>query len=146
MKWLNSEKHKSSPADVFVSFLALVVPWYCRDVRLDESESNISIAMPISSSEALGLEIAERVTSVCSVLGAAFIISTFLLDRKFRKPINRLVFFAAWGNLFANVATLISRDGIKFGSMSPTCQFQAFLIHWYLSLLNYLAGGRPALL
>jgi hypothetical protein len=77
-----------------------------------------------------GIEIAERVSSVFSVLGAILIITTFLYDNRFRKPVNRLVFYASWGNLFANVATLISREGIKRGIEGPLCQFQGFLIQW----------------
>lgn len=84
----------------------------------------------ITPSQARTLEVIEKVTSVLSVVGAAFIIGTFLLDSRFRKPINRLVFYAAWGNLFANVGTLISRSGIDLGVTSPLCQFQAFLIQW----------------
>jgi hypothetical protein len=87
--------------------------------------------MPLSPSQLRGIEVAEKVTSIFSVVGTTFIIVTFLCDSKFRKPINRLVFYATWGNLFANVATLISRSGIKLGVTSPLCQFQAFLIHWY---------------
>ncbi|KAH0848865.1 hypothetical protein AYO21_09565 [Fonsecaea monophora] len=88
--------------------------------------------MAITASQDHALVATERVTSVFSVFGAAFIIATFLSDSKFRKPINRLVFYAAWGNLFANVATLIARSGIKLGVTSPLCQFQGFLIHWFL--------------
>ena len=84
-------------------------------------------------SEKYAIETAERVASVFSVVGACFIITTFLSDSNFRKPINRLVFFAAWGNLFANVATLIARSGIKSGITTPLCQFQALLIHWYVT-------------
>ena len=83
------------------------------------------------SSQYEAIETAERVTSVFSVVGAFFIITTFLCDSKFRKPINRLVFYAAWGNLFANVATLIARSGIAAGVTTPLCQFQGLLIHWY---------------
>ena len=88
--------------------------------------------MPMSESQANAVSIAERVASVFSVLGAFFIIGTFTFDRRFRKPINRLVFYASWGNLFANVATLISRSGIRLGVDAPLCQFQAFLIQWYI--------------
>ncbi|OCT48118.1 putative cAMP receptor-like protein [Cladophialophora carrionii] len=88
--------------------------------------------MTIAASQHHAIETAERVTSVFSVVGACFIITTFLSDSKFRKPINRLVFYAAWGNLFANVATLIARSGIAAGVTTPLCQFQGFLIHWFL--------------
>lgn len=83
----------------------------------------------------VAIETAERVSSVFSVLGAILIITTFLYDNRLRKPINRLVFYASWGNLFANVATLISREGIKRGVDAPLCQFQGFLIQWLVLLL-----------
>jgi hypothetical protein len=91
--------------------------------------------MTLEASQHRAIEIAERVTSVLSVVGAGFIITTFLCDSKFRKPINRLVFYAAWGNLFANVGTLISRSGIELGVRTPLCQFQALLIQWCVPLL-----------
>ncbi|KAI1613330.1 hypothetical protein EDD36DRAFT_465460 [Exophiala viscosa] len=75
--------------------------------------------MSFSSSENRAFDLAEKITSVISVVGAAFIIVTFLFDDRFRKAINRLVFYACWGNLFANVATLISRSGINLGVNSP---------------------------
>ncbi len=87
--------------------------------------------MPMESSQHHAIVTAERVASVLSVVGACFIITTFLSDSKFRKPINRLVFYAAWGNLFANVGTLIARSGIELGVRTPLCQFQGLLIHWY---------------
>lgn len=74
--------------------------------------------------------ITERVSSIFSLVGAAFVIVTFVLNEKFRKPINRLVFFATFGNILTNVATLISTNGIEAGSATPLCQFQAFLIQW----------------
>jgi len=97
------------------------VSWSC---------SSSVFTMSLTESQASAVETAEKVSSVLSVVGAAFIISTFLLDTNFRKPINRLVFYAAWGNLFANVATLISRSGIRLGVTSSLCQFQGFLIQW----------------
>jgi hypothetical protein len=78
------------------------------------------------------IEITERLCSVFSLVGAAFIITTFLFDKSFHKPINRLVFYAAWGNIMANVATMISVSGIYLGVNGPLCQFQAFLIQWFV--------------
>jgi hypothetical protein len=52
----------------------------------------------------------------------------------FRKPINRLVFFASFGNLMANIATLISTSAIPRNpgeAPSALCQFQGILIQWY---------------
>ena len=77
------------------------------------------------------VEITEKVCSVFSLLGTSFIITTFLSDKSFHKPINRLVFFAAWGNIMSNIATLISTAGIRLGPDYSLCQFQAFLIQWY---------------
>jgi hypothetical protein len=78
------------------------------------------------------IAITERLCSGFSLLGAAFIIATFLFDKSFHKPINRLVFYAAWGNIMANIATLISVSGINLGVSGPVCQFQAFLIQWFV--------------
>ena len=89
--------------------------------------------MTFSDNQTRAIEITERVGSVLSFLGAAFIITTFLSHKAFHKPINRLVFFAAWGNIMSNVATVISTSGIHLGGNSSLCQFQAFLIQWYIS-------------
>ncbi|KAJ4414235.1 hypothetical protein N0V85_003230 [Neurospora sp. IMI 360204] len=73
----------------------------------------------------------ERICSVFSLLGCIFIISTFCLSERFQKPINRLCFFATFGNLATNVATLMGRDFV----LSPHgagCQFQAFLIQMFM--------------
>jgi hypothetical protein len=88
--------------------------------------------MSFSEHQIRAIEIAERVGSVLSLLGAAFIITTFLSHNAFHKPINRLVFFAAWGNIMSNVGTLMSTSGINLGVNSSLCQFQAFLIQWYV--------------
>lgn len=69
----------------------------------------------------------ERICSVPSVIGCVFIITTFCLSERFQKPINRLAFFATFGNLATNVATLMGRDYV----LNPTgagCQMQGFLI------------------
>jgi hypothetical protein len=87
--------------------------------------------MAFSDGQMHAVRVTEKVCSVFSLLGAAFIITTFLSDKSFHKPINRLVFFAAWGNIMANVATLISTYGIRLGPNGSLCQFQAFLIQWY---------------
>lgn len=69
----------------------------------------------------------ERACSVFSLLGCIFIITTFSLSESFRKPITRLVFFASFGNLMTNVATIMARSYVGVPS-SPACQFQGFLI------------------
>lgn len=86
--------------------------------------------MALTENQSRILEIMERVSSVLSLLGTSFIILTFLTSRMFRKPINRLVFYASFANTFTNVSTLIARDGIKAGPNSALCQMQGFLIQW----------------
>ena len=48
--------------------------------------------------------------------------------------INRLVFYATWGNILANVATLISTSGIPTDgqALNALCEFQGVLIQWFL--------------
>ncbi|KAL8364659.1 hypothetical protein RB595_003779 [Gaeumannomyces hyphopodioides] len=75
--------------------------------------------------------IIERVCSVFSLLGCVFIIATFCARRSFHKPINRLVFYASFGNMMSNVGTLMARTYVG-DSTSPGCQFQAFLIQMFL--------------
>lgn len=89
--------------------------------------------MGLTEKQIYAIEITERLGSVLSLVGTAFIIGTFLYDKAFHKPINRLVFYASWGNIMANVGTLISRSGIVLGLDKPLCQFQAFLIQMYAS-------------
>lgn len=125
-----ADKSESSPRQS-CRHLAIVAP-SARSACLSRgSHRQLATIMSMQASQHHAIVIAEQVASVFSVIGAFFIISTFLYDSKFRKPINRLVFYAAWGNLFANVGTLISRSGIELGVRTPLCQFQGLLIHWY---------------
>ncbi|KAI1414284.1 family A G protein-coupled receptor-like protein [Hypoxylon sp. FL1857] len=77
------------------------------------------------------ITIIERVGSVFSLLGCLFVILTFTFSKAFHKPINRLVFYASFGNMMTNVGTLMSRSYVtqidSFG-----CQFQGFLIQMFL--------------
>ncbi|KAI1799824.1 family A G protein-coupled receptor-like protein [Daldinia bambusicola] len=77
------------------------------------------------------ISIIERVGSVFSLTGSLFVILTFLFSKAFHKPINRLVFYASFGNMMSNVGTLMSRrfvtDIDSFG-----CQYQGFLIQMFL--------------
>ena len=76
----------------------------------------------------------ERVCSTLSLLGCLFIAITFIGSKAFHKPINRLVFFASMGNVFTNVATIISRSALTDVN-GGLCQFQAFLIQMSVSPL-----------
>lgn len=75
------------------------------------------------------LSIIERIGSILSLTGTIFIVVTFLSSTSFHKPINRLVFYAAIGNMASTIATLISRSALADGHFNSTlCQAQAFLI------------------
>lgn len=78
-----------------------------------------------------GVTILERVCSGFSLFGSMVVIATFCFSKAFHKPINRLVFYATFGNLMTNVATLMARSFIE-DQHSPGCQFQAFLIQMFM--------------
>jgi hypothetical protein len=101
--------------------------------------------MSLTSSQTRAIEITERVTSTFSLLGVSIIITTFLCDNGFRKPINRLVFYAAWGNILSNIATIISVTGVTAGQSSPLCQFQSFFIQWFVPASLLLSSSRTEL-
>lgn len=82
----------------------------------------------LTASQLKSLELTERIASAFSLVGTSFILFTFVYSPAFRKPINRIIFYASWGNTLCNVATLMSQSGIRAGPNSHLCQFQAFLI------------------
>ncbi|KAI2643305.1 G-protein coupled receptor [Xylaria nigripes] len=77
------------------------------------------------------IAIVERIGSIFSLFGCLFIIVTFLCFASFRNPINRLVFYASFGNLLVNVGTLIAGT-YRHRPDSVGCQLQAFLIQQFL--------------
>ena len=82
----------------------------------------------LTDNELRSLETVERVASCFSLIGAIFIFLTFVASSNFRRPVNRLIFNASWGNTLGNIATLVSLSGPRSGQASHLCQFQAFLI------------------
>ncbi|KAE8358074.1 hypothetical protein BDV27DRAFT_169784 [Aspergillus caelatus] len=88
--------------------------------------------MALSDTQLLAIQATERTCSVLSLLGTTFIIVTFFCFPSFHKPINRLAFYASWGNIISNVATLVSTSGISQGVGSPLCQFQGLLLQWFM--------------
>lgn len=86
------------------------------------------MAVEATPSQVNAMAVTERVTSVFSLIGILFILSTYLMGRGFDKPINRLIFFASWSNLGMNAATLIAEKGVLAGTDSTLCQFQAWAI------------------
>ncbi|KAJ4357327.1 uncharacterized protein N0V89_001902 [Didymosphaeria variabile] len=90
--------------------------------------------MVLTAREMLAIQVSERTMSVLSILGSLFIISTFLRWHYFRKPINRLVFYASFGNMLSNIATLISISALPNQSApyEALCEFQGILIQWFM--------------
>ena len=78
------------------------------------------------------LEITVRAASCLSLVGTTFILFTFVYSPTFRKPVNRLIFYASIGNTLCNIATLMAQEPVRAGPDSPICQFQGFLIQWFL--------------
>jgi hypothetical protein len=85
----------------------------------------------LSGSQIDVVSVLERATSVFSLLGSMVVITTFTFSRAFHKPINRLVFYASFGNLMTNVATLMGRSFVDNIDQAG-CQFQAFLIQMFM--------------
>jgi len=86
----------------------------------------------LTASQMETLMIVERVSTVPSLIGIVFITYTYWLCKEFDKPINRLVYFASFGNLGMNIATLISMNGPLSGQKAALCQLQAFLVQQYI--------------
>ncbi|WAO93525.1 G-PROTEIN-RECEP-F2-4 domain-containing protein [Fusarium falciforme] len=84
------------------------------------------------------LYVLERVCSIPALLGSLFVISTFCTIPGFRKPINRLIFYASFGNIMSNVGLLLA-DSFLHAPTSAGCQFQALLFQWFLPADAYWA-------
>lgn len=110
----------------FASRRRLAVPVSRSLVYLVESREKM--VSHLTPNQLRSLETVERVASCFSLVGTVFIFVTFLSSSNFRKPINRLIFAASWGNTVCNIATLLSQSGIRAGQGSHLCQFQGFLI------------------
>jgi hypothetical protein len=112
------------------AFLSLIV----RDAVAEPMATATATASPhaFTMEEMQVVEIVERTMSPISILGSLFVIISFLTCPSLnQKSVNRLIFYASWGNLITNVATLISISGLRAGVRSGLCQAQGFLIQWY---------------
>ncbi|EGD87854.1 hypothetical protein H112_04324 [Trichophyton rubrum D6] len=87
--------------------------------------------MPFTERQLHVLDITERVSSTVSLACCLFVVLTFVASHRFRTPVNRLIFFATWGNLLGICATVTSRSGIIAGEDSALCQWQALFIQWF---------------
>ncbi|OJD23124.1 hypothetical protein ACJ73_05520 [Blastomyces percursus] len=86
----------------------------------------------LSRSQIHAIEASVRAMSAVSVTSSFFVIASFLWSKLFQTPVNRLMFYATWGNVLANVGTIIGGAGISHGSGSSLCRCQAFLLQWFL--------------
>jgi hypothetical protein len=101
--------------------------------------TNVSEGSLLTIDQIHTLIITERVNSVVSILSIIFVVATYLLSPGFNKPINRLIFFASFGNLGSAVAALISENGPLVGEGSALCKIQAFLVQMFLGVDCYWA-------
>jgi hypothetical protein len=88
------------------------------------------------------ITIIQQVCSVLSLVGCLFIISTFFLCDAFHKPINRLVFYASFGNIMASICFIMA-DSFIDSPEGAGCQTQAFLLHTYVTNTQRLSCFLP---
>ncbi|EKG10008.1 hypothetical protein MPH_12882 [Macrophomina phaseolina MS6] len=73
-----------------------------------------------------------RATSILSIACIIFTITTFAAFPYFRKPINRLIIYASFGNMLCNVATIINISAIPgHGGTVGLCRFQGFFMQTF---------------
>ncbi|KAH6847824.1 hypothetical protein B0I37DRAFT_152128 [Chaetomium sp. MPI-CAGE-AT-0009] len=86
----------------------------------------------LSPEDAESIIAIERACSALSLAGCVFVLVTFSLSDAFRqRAINRLVFYATFGNMLTNVATLMTTS-YTHSVDSFGCQLQAFLIQVFM--------------
>lgn len=84
--------------------------------------------MSLTAEDTESVVVIERVCSILSLLGGLFVIISFSVSEAFRqRAINRMVFFATFGNMLTNVATLMTTS-FTDATNSFGCQLQGFLI------------------
>jgi hypothetical protein len=85
---------------------------------------------PFSPGQEYAIETALRTCSAISLGACAFTLSTFLGSNLFQTPINRLLFYATFGNVMANVGEMVGMAGIRGGPQSAACRFQGLMLQW----------------
>lgn len=94
--------------------------------------------MALSPGQLNAIDVVERIAAALSLVGTLFIIGTFLFSHEYRKPANRLIFHAAWGNIMSCVTCTIAMSGPHQGEDSALCQAQGFFMQWSVNLLSFL--------
>ncbi|CCC12726.1 hypothetical protein SMACR_05685 [Sordaria macrospora] len=88
--------------------------------------------MSLTAEDTESVVVIERVCSILSLLGGLFVIISFSVSEAFRqRAINRMVFFATFGNMLTNVATLMTTS-FTDATNSFGCQLQGFLIQVFM--------------
>ncbi|MCJ1385815.1 hypothetical protein MMC17_008939 [Xylographa soralifera] len=87
-----------------------------------------------SANQLLAIVITERIGACISFISSLFVIVTYASFGYFRKPINSLVFFAAFSAIGMTYPTLISESGPNAGQQSPLCLSQAFAVQMFLGV------------
>ncbi|CAG1967279.1 unnamed protein product [Fusarium graminearum] len=90
------------------------------------------MASELSPVDVRVIAVIQQVCSVLSIIGCLFIIGTFCLCDAFHKPINRLVFYASFGNMIASICFILADSFVKVPE-GTGCQAQAFLIHTFVA-------------
>lgn len=92
-----------------------------------------NIANRFSAYEFLLMKILPRTSSMLSFLGCLFIITTFSCYKSFRlNPINRIVFYASFGNAIGSICLGIGNIFIHTPNVVK-CQLQACMIQTYVT-------------
>ncbi|UNI16419.1 hypothetical protein JDV02_002852 [Purpureocillium takamizusanense] len=91
---------------------------------------------PLTGDQIAVLNIILQVGSALSIAGCIFIIGTFCFCDAFHRPINRLVFYASFGNLMASVGFMMAGSYLD-QPLSAGCQTQAFLLGVFVSADAY---------
>ncbi|QSZ32504.1 hypothetical protein DSL72_002082 [Monilinia vaccinii-corymbosi] len=101
--------------------------------------------MSLTHAQSVAIDATERTAAAISIIGNLFIILTFFYCASFDKPINRLIFFASWGNIGSSISCLVTNLGAasledrhKFDE-SPICQVQGFLVQMFRGVDCYWA-------
>ncbi|KAM0554030.1 hypothetical protein ACHAPJ_007105 [Fusarium lateritium] len=97
-----------------------------------------------STSAVSAISAIERTCSVPSLLGSLFIIATFCSSKLFHKPISRMLFYASFGNMMSNIATLMSKSFLDKPD-SAGCQTQAFLIETIIIFISFAIYARAGI-
>lgn len=100
------------------------------------------MALGLTANDLKLITIIQQVCSVLSLIGCLFIITTFCLCDAFHKPINRLVFYASFGNIMASICFIMADSFIE-SPKGAGCQTQAFLLHTYVTSAQLARGSIP---